>query len=303
MVTQVAIIGAGGMGAWFARLLKSRGYRIIVASRNPKKARRLASQLRAKSVSTNVEAARGSDVIIVATPASTTVAVIKEILPVTRKGALICEICATKSVVTPVLRAAQKRGIRTASIHPMFGPLAHGVRGRRILVIKAPGDMNSRKMLKRMLEGADVFFARQDVHDKRIAVTVGLSHFLNMAFAMSVCKGRNLAEMRKFAGRTYDLQMLLAEAIAHEPETTVDIHIMNREFRHVLREFEQNVRILSKIVNSKDRTKLLAQYKRVSGNLAADPEFESAPTTFERVTEAQSAGSSRRSPVNARGGR
>lgn len=299
MVARVAIIGAGGMGAWFARLLKSRGYRITVADRNSGKARRLASQLRAKYVPTNIEAALGSDIIILATPANTTVKVINEILPATSRDALICEICATKSVVMPALRAAQKLGIRTASIHPMFGPLARGIRGRRILAIRT-GDTRSYKMLKHMLEGADVFFTRQDIHDKRTAVTVGLSHFLNMAFAMTVSKGRNLAEMRRFAGRTYDLQMLLAEAIAHEPETTADIHITNKEFRRVLREFEQNVRMLSKIVDRKDRAKLLAQYEGVRKALAADPEFSVAPITFERVTDVQSTGSSRRHLVNAR---
>jgi len=300
MVTRVAIIGAGGMGAWFARLLKSRGYRIIVSDRNPNRARRLASQLRAKYASTNIEAALGSNIIILATPANTTVKVINEILPATSKGALICEICATKSVVMPALRAAQKRGIRTASIHPMFGPLARGTHGRRIIVIRTERDTRSNKILKHMLGGADVFYTRQDIHDKHTAVTVGLSHFLNIVFAMTVCKGRNLAEIRKFAGRTYDLQMLLAETIAHEPETTADIQIMNKEFRPVLREFEKNVRTLAKIVNSQDRARLLAQYKRVSRVLAADPEFKAAPVAFEKVTDAQSAGSGSRHRVRSR---
>ena len=114
--------------------------RITVSDRNPNRARRLASELRAKYASTNVEAAPGSDVIILATPANATAKVINEILPATSRDALICEICATKSVVMPALRAAQRRGIKVASIHPMFGPLARGIRGRRIIAIRTGKD-------------------------------------------------------------------------------------------------------------------------------------------------------------------
>jgi prephenate dehydrogenase len=294
MVTQASIIGAGGMGAWFARLLKSQGYRIIVTDRDHKKARRLASQLQAKYVSTNVEATLESDMIILATPANTTAKVISEILPTMRQGALICEVSAAKSVVIPALRAAQKRGIVTASIHPMFGPLARGIRGRRIIVTRTGKDAGGYEMIKQLLKEADLTLTRPEIHDKRTAVTLGLSHFINMAFAMTASQRGNLAELRRFAGRTYDLQMLLAEAVVHEPETSADIHMMNREFRPVLRELERNIRILARIVNSKDRDKLVAQYRRINKLLSADPEFKAAPIAFERVTEAQYASTRRR---------
>jgi len=288
MVTRVAVIGAGGMGAWFARFFKSRGDLVTVSDRDSSKARCLASKLRAGYASSNAEAARRSDIIILATPASVISKVTSELVPVIGRNALVCDICATKSTVIPALRSVQRRGVKVASIHPMFGPLAHGIRGRRIIAIRTGKDTRGYKMMKHILEGAHVFLTHQDIHDRHMALTLALPHFLNMVFATALSKRRNLTEIRKFAGRTFDLQMLLAEAIASDPETTADIQIMNKEFRKVLRDLQRDIQALAKIVNKQDRAKLVARYKKVRKALAADPEFRAARTAFEKVTETQS---------------
>jgi prephenate dehydrogenase len=289
MVKRVAIIGAGGMGAWFAHFFNSRGDSVIVSDHDTSKAKRLALKIHTKYSSSNADAARGSDVILLAVPANAISKVIKEILPVLRRNALICEISATKSVVMPALRSAEKRGAKVASIHPMFGPLAHGIRGRRIIAIKTGKDTRGYKKMRRLLQGAHFFLTDQDIHDKHMALTLGLPHFLNMAFAMTFSKRRNLAEVRGFAGRTFDLQMLLAEAIADEPETTADIQIMNKEFPRVLRDFQRNIRSLARIVNQRHRAKLLARYREIRKGLLTDSQFRVARAAFEKVTEAQSA--------------
>jgi prephenate dehydrogenase len=106
---------------------------------------------------------------------------------------------------------------------------------------------------------------------------------------MVVCRRRNLAGIRKFAGRTFALQMLLAEVIAREPETVADIQIMNKEFRVVLRDLQREILALAKIVNRQDRAQLLGRYKQVRELLSADPKFRTAPRAFEKVLEAYSA--------------
>jgi prephenate dehydrogenase len=277
------------MGAWFARFLKSRGDHVTISDRYPSKARRLASKLHVEYAASNVEAARDSNIIILATPANAVSRVISEILPSLREDALVCDICATKSAAAPGLRALQKRRIKVASIHPMFGPLARGIRGRRIIAIKTGKDMRGYKAMKRLLKGAEVFLTDPSVHDKHTAVTLGLPHFLNMAFAMTVSKRRNLRRIRRFAGRTFDLQMMLAEAIANEPETSADIQALNMEFAAVVRDLQRNIRVLASIVYKQDRSALINRYKQVAKALSSDPEFKNARTAFERVAETQSA--------------
>jgi prephenate dehydrogenase len=171
----------------------------------------------------------------------------------------------------------------------MFGPLARGIRGRRIIAIRTGKDTRGYKTMKHLLQGAHFFLAGQDTHDKRMALTLGLPHFLNMAFAMTLSKRRDLAEIRRFAGRTFNLQMLLAETIADEPETIADIQILNKEFLRVMRDLQRDIRTLARIVNEQDRTKLVARYKKIRRALSTEPQFKVARTTFEKVTEAQSA--------------
>jgi hypothetical protein len=113
-----------------------------------------------------------------------------------------------------------------------------------------------------------------------------------MTFAMTM-SGRSLAEIRKFAGRTFDLQMLLAQNIGNEPQTTADILIMNKEFRVILRDLQRNTRLLAETVNGRDRARLIAYNRRIREHLSSDPKFALAEAAFERACEASSTERSR----------
>lgn len=288
-MTRVAVIGAGGMGSWFARYFKSRGDSLIVSDRDQRKAMRLASRIGARCASSNMEAARGRDIIILATPANVVSDTVKEILPALRRNALLLDICAVKSVVIPALRLAERRGVKVASIHPMFGPLARDVRKRLIILVRTGKDRRGMKTVKRLFDGARIFSAEPEAHDRQMALTLALPHFLNMVFAMVISKRGSLAEIRKFAGRTFNLQMLLAETVASEPETTADIQIMNKDFAIILRDLQRDIRSLYRIVKRGDRAELVARYERIRQRLSVDPEFDAARGTFEKVCEMSSA--------------
>ena len=120
--TKVGVIGAGAMGAWFARFFASQGDEVIVADHNSRKAQRLANMVHARQAANNVEAALGSDIIVLATPANTIEKIVEEIVPAAKRKALLIEICAVKSPTIQPLRVAEQHGLRVASIHPMFGP-------------------------------------------------------------------------------------------------------------------------------------------------------------------------------------
>ena len=289
MATKVAVIGAGGMGSWFARFFRSQGYSVIVSDRDQARARRLASRIGAAPVSDNVEAARGSDIIVLAAPVNVVSEVVREITPALRKNALLIDISAVKSAVLPSLRSVERRGVKVASIHPMFGPLATGLRGRSIIVVRTRRDQRVAKMVKRMFPEANIILADPEVHDRQVAVTLALPHFINMVFASVISSRRaGIPKLRQFAGRTFDLQMLLAETIASEPETAADIQILNKAFPAILRELERHVRSLTRILNSRDRSKLVARYRQIGELLSTDPEFRVARRKFEKACEVSS---------------
>ena len=284
---NVSVIGAGGMGSWFARFFKSRGSNVTVSDHDQHKARLLASRIRVACASSNVEAVRGSDIVILATPANVASNVVHEILPALKENTLLIDISAVKSSVMPALRIAEKRGVQVASIHPLFGPLGSGLREKNVIIIKRGRDKRGFRTVEHMLESAHILLTSPKDHDRLTALTLALPHFLNMAFAMTISKG-NLARIKKFAGRTFNLQMLLAEIVANEPETTTDIQVMNKEFRVILRDLQQNIRLLAVTVNRQDRARLLARYQQIRERLSSDPEFALAGETFERVSQAAS---------------
>lgn len=187
----------------------------------------------------------------------------------------------------PVLRLAEKRGVQVASIHPLFGPLGSSLREKNVIIIKRGRDKRGFQKVEHILESAHILLTSPKDHDRLTALTLALPHFLNMAFAMTISKG-DLARLKKFAGRTFNLQMLLAETVANEPETTTDIQIMNKEFRVILRDLQRNIRLLAETVSRQDRAKLLARYQQIREHLSSDPEFALSGETFERVSRAAS---------------
>lgn len=291
MVTRVAVLGSGGMGSWFARFFRSRKASVVVSDRDLRKARQLASRIRAEYAPNNIEAARGSDIVVVATPVRVASEVIKEILPALKRNSLLLDICAVKSAVIPALHIAERRGVRIASIHPMFGPLAPSLRGRAVMIVRTGKNMRGTDAAKQLFRLARIRLVDPKAHDKQMAVALALPHFLNMVFAGVSWK--RVSEARKYAGRTFNLQLLLAETIASEPETTADIQAMSKEFGPLLRELERQIRQLSRIVYRRDGTQLAAQYRRIRKSLSADPEFRFAQKKFETVCEALSGFSTR----------
>lgn len=286
---KVGVIGAGAMGAWFARFFASQGDEVIVADHNSRKAQRLANMVHARQAANNVEVALGSDIIVLATPANTIEKIVEEIVPAAKNKALLIEICAVKSPTIQPLRVAEQHGLRVASIHPMFGPLAStGLRNKRVIFVRSGRNWkDSLRAVKRLFPGAEIVLTRPDIHDKQTAITLALPHFLNMVFANAACgRRRNISGLQDFAGRTFSLQLLLSEIIANDPETIADIQIMNKQFGYVLKDMQQEVESLATIVKGRDRASLVAHYRRIRRLLAADPQFSVAPQRFEKAYDA-----------------
>jgi len=284
MAKRVAVIGSGGMGSWFARYFRSRGASVTVTDRDRKKARDVASNIRARYAPTNVDAARDSDIVVLATPTNAIPSVVDEILPTLKRNALLLDISAVKSAVVPSLLSAQRRGITVASIHPMFGPSARRLRGRAVIAVSIGKDLRGLKAVRQMFSEARILVTNPAIHDRQVAETLALPHFLNMAFATLVSR-KSFGRTKQFAGRTFDLQMLLAETVATEPETSADIQLLNKDFDAVLSELQHEIGVLARIIRRRDRKRLVARYRQVRRLLSVDPEFGLAQEKFARVHE------------------
>jgi 8-hydroxy-5-deazaflavin:NADPH oxidoreductase len=76
---RIAVIGAGNVGGGFSRAAVAAGHDVVVSAVHPEKAQALASEVGAQSASSNTEAVRDAQVVVLAVPASEAPAVAAEV--------------------------------------------------------------------------------------------------------------------------------------------------------------------------------------------------------------------------------
>lgn len=76
---KVAIIGAGNVGSALAASITRAGHEVVVTANDPEHARSVAEQTGASAADSNVAAATGADVVIVAVPYASATDVVTEI--------------------------------------------------------------------------------------------------------------------------------------------------------------------------------------------------------------------------------
>ena len=103
-------------------------------------------------------------------------------------------------------------------------------------------------------DGLIITEATPEIHDLRIALTLGLPHMMNILF-LNLLKKTNepLNELTKYTGTTFLLQKVFAESIIQrEMEMFGEIQIMNSEFHEVLDLFENLILEYKNIIKNKD---------------------------------------------------
>ena len=123
---RIAIIGgAGKMGRWFARFLQKEGMEVVITGRNQRKLLEAKQQLGVE-VTTNVEAAKKADVILLSVSIESFEKVVEEISPYIHPNQVIVDITSIKLSPVEMMHKHIKRGI-VLGTHPMFGPGARDI--------------------------------------------------------------------------------------------------------------------------------------------------------------------------------
>ncbi|MBS7288688.1 MAG: prephenate dehydrogenase/arogenate dehydrogenase family protein, partial [Candidatus Freyarchaeota archaeon] len=183
---RVAILGGTGrMGTWFARYFKGRGCDVVVWARTVERLVRVAEEV---GVEYDVEAegaVRGADLVVVSVPISAVPEAVRRVSPGVKRGAILFDVASVKGEIPEVLRVeGDRHGYRAVSVHPMFGPGAKDIMGQRIVVIPLRGHEEAARWLADYFkeDGAVVMFSDAETHDRMVALTLALPHFINILF-------------------------------------------------------------------------------------------------------------------------
>ena len=241
MVEQLGLIGCGLMGGSFALALREAGAvrRIVGHSRARASAERALALGAIDAVAGSPgEAARGSDLVLLAVPVSATGPTLRALRDTLEPRALCMDVGSTKRDVAEA--AAHELGERAQQFvpaHPIAGKERAGVEHadarlyRDRLVVLTPGAGHDPALLQRARSiwqavGAQVLEMEPRAHDRAFAAVSHLPHLLAYAFFESVAQQPDGAALLDLAGPGFRDFTRIA---AGEPAMWRDILLANRD--------------------------------------------------------------------------
>lgn len=245
----VLIIGGRGkMGGWMLDFLRSQGFQVVSAD--------------PAGPVDNVESYEDwcsldldrFDAIVVAPPLRQTNQTLLE-LAERKPSGVVFDVGSLKTPLREGISALRDAGVQVTSIHPMFGPDVELLSGQHIIFIDCQN--------AEALAYAHQLFAPTtavqvdmslDEHDQLIAVVLGLSHAVNIAFFDALAQsGQSAPKLAKMSSTTFDAQLRVAEPVSNEnPWLYYDIQALNEFGLSSLQALETAVQRIKSAVENKD---------------------------------------------------
>lgn len=284
---KVAIVGGSGkMGRWFARHLLAEGNEVIISGRTESKIREAKKELGVDAVS-NVEAVKDAEVILLSVPIDTFEDIIVELAPHIQPEQVVVDVTSVK--VMPV--AAMHRHLKTKQVlgtHPLFGPGAKGISGQNFVL--APTGSEERVLAEKVrayLEkrGASVSLMTPEEHDDKMAVILGLSHFIAIVAGDTLLNSNKVVQPTKLGGITYKVLLTLVESVISEnSELYASIQMNLPGVPDIEALFQRKVAEWAEVVKNKDRDAFIRRIKTLKSRLEKDnPDFGKAYENMYRL--------------------
>ena len=258
---RITIIGgSGGMGKVFGKFFQDNGFVVTFYARNEDKLKKAATELNVNFEHSLEKSVENADMVMISIPINSTPDMIRKVGPFLKKNALIFDITSLKHAVIKALTEIKDTfPVNCISLHPMFGPGISDMKNYVMMVLKVGGTDQYEQVINELLElfrsdGLIITETLPEVHDKRIALTLGVPHMFNILF-LNLLKSSNesLNELTKFTGTTFLLQKVFAESIIQrEMEMFGEIQMENQEFLKILEIFEHLLHKYKKIIEEKN---------------------------------------------------
>ncbi len=175
---RIGIVGYGRFGRFAAENLK-RDCVVVVYDREPV---RPAAGIRSASL----PEVAASPVVLLCVPISEIESICRQLKPSLRRGQLVLDTCSVKEKPLRLMRRILPAGVEILGTHPLFGPESarSGIRGHRIVLCPGRGSRlpKVQKYLKTL--GLEVIVTSAANHDRQMAHTQALFHFLARGVAL-----------------------------------------------------------------------------------------------------------------------
>jgi prephenate dehydrogenase len=275
---KVAIVGGSGkMGQWFARFLLKEGKQVIITGRNEKKLLAAGEQLGVDATTSNVEAVRQADIVLLSVPVDNFEQVVQQISPHTNSGQVILDVTSVKALPVEAMHRHIKAGL-VLGTHPVFGPGARDITNQNFVLTPTNEEETAlAQKIRQYLEDRDAraTLMTPDEHDEMMAVVLGLSHFIAIASADALLSFDRFQRMKEIGGTTYRVLLTLVESvISEDPELYASLQMGLPGMNEVEELFLKKSKEWADLVRSKDRQEFARRMTTLRTALEkADPDF------------------------------
>jgi prephenate dehydrogenase len=200
----------------------------------------------------DADAIEAADAVIVAVPMTEAVRVTRELAPLVRSDALLCDINSLKSEVCDAL--SESRGEALGS-HPMFGPTVGSFRRQKIVLCPVkPGPVGQWLRDELGAMGAELIETEPNTHDRMMAVVQVLTHFGIMVMGRALSSsGIELEQTLQFMSPIYRLELsMIGRLFSQNPRLYREILMANPAGAALRQQFSQRARELADIIDRGD---------------------------------------------------
>ena len=247
--------GAGGMGTWLSGFLSLGGHSIDLL--DPSFAPLPPAEATGRfSALDEIPDLDGYAAIFVAVPLGATAEVIEEIAARRPRG-LVIEIASIKDQLRTPIDTARAAGVRTLSLHPMFGP-SKSLFEPLTFVLAAHDDLDSeRAQIEPLLNHPYTKLVVVPFlhHDRLMGWLLGLAHLSNLAFGAALTRsGISARELYDCASTTFSRQAATAlSVLSEDPDLYLDIQRLNPHRTAVYAAARDAIDELEHLVEVRDR--------------------------------------------------
>ena len=236
MNKKISIVGVNGkMGQWFANYFHKIGFEVVGFDVNNNIKEKFITK--ANSL---VGAILKTDYVLLCTPTKRTPEIVRLIAKEMQRGSYLIEISSQKFKTAQTLLKTPSR-VNPVCIHPMFGPGTKNIDGKNVIIIPIKDAKKELSITKLLFPKANFVTIDAAEHDKKIAVILGLTHIINIAFANILAKDEKISLTEKMSGTTFKAQKIIAESILTESPELIETIISNPEVRRYAEEFWKDV--------------------------------------------------------------
>ena len=286
---RIAIVGGyGKMGAWFARLLKAEGFHLTVIGRDKDKLAKAAVEL-GVAATDRMDKAAEADIIIISVPIDSFETVCSSLAPFLGPKNKVIDLTSIKSKPVEAMHRYFTKSVILGT-HPVFGPGAASLSGQNfILTPTIPAEKDLGEKISNWLSsrGTRVRIMPPEEHDRLMAISLGLAHFVAIVTADALVSLDKLTDMSGASGITYKALLTLVESVLSEdPALYASLQLSLPQLPEIEQLFSDKAEDWAQLVKGGRREEFISRMSALKSRLeAANPNFGASYQNLYKIAE------------------